>query len=259
MPFWTYCIKYDQFCSFHFLFLNVALRTVKLTPVSNYFGNVTLVISYYTCIYSTHDTMSCTHMTLTYACTGTHAHTHSPAHPCSDGCRGLTRRHVSGFLEQNTAHVAGVRAAELRPLVDSTGQEAGWAHGLTNLSPGHVLLFLGSALEHLLLLASPTLPRSPLHTCAIGTLSSCRGEVRQCLGPSPDREALHKCLLDKATEHRGSRAPSGVAGPPGWTPPAPAPRVSQTPLVVGFIFPTVCSGTMETTAGWGTGCTLGQN
>lgn len=184
-----------------------------------------------------------------------HTHPHTPALMVA---QGLTRRHVSSSLEQNTARVAGVRAAELRPLVDSTGQEAGWAHGLTNLSPGRALLFLGSALEHLLFLASPTLPRSPLRTFATGTLSSYRGEVRQCLGPSPAREALHKWLLDKATEHRGSRAPSGVAGPPGWTPPAPAPRVSQTPLVIGFIFPTVCSGTMETTAGWGTGCTLGQ-
>ena len=180
-----------------------------------------------------------------------HTNPHTPALMVA---RGLTRPHrqavVSGSLEQNMARMAGARAAELRPLVDSTGQEVGWAHGLPNLSLGRAPLFLGSALGHLFLLAPLTPPRSPLRTFAPGTLSSCWGEAAW--------EALHKCLLDKATEHRGSPAPSGVAGLPGRTPPAPAPRVSQSPLVVRFVFPPVCSGTVETTAGRVTGCALGR-
>lgn len=113
-----------------------------------------------------------------------------------------------------------------------------------NLSPGPAL-FLGSAPEHCLLLASLTLHRSPLCNFAPGMLSSCGGEAGRCLGPSPARAALHKCLLDEGTGHRGSPAPSGVAGLPGGTPPAPALRVSQTPLVVRLIFLAVCSGTVE--------------
>lgn len=120
-----------------------------------------------------------------------------------------------------------------------------------NLSLGPALLFLGLAPEHRLLLASPTLHRSPLRNFAPDMLSSCGGEAGRYLGPSPARAALHKRLLDEGTGHRGSPAPSGVAGPPGRTPLAPAPRVSQTPLVVGLVFPAVCSGTVETIAGRG--------
>lgn len=60
-----------------------------------------------------------------------HTHPHTPALMVA---RGLMRRRgqaiVYSFLEQNTACVAGVRAVELRLLIDSTGQEVGWAHRL---------------------------------------------------------------------------------------------------------------------------------
>ena len=178
----------------------------------------------------------------------TRAHTH-PHTPALMVARGLTWRHgqavVYSSLEQNTARVAGVRAVELRLLMDSTGQEVGWAHRLVTCR--QVLLFSSWDQPRNTVSSWPPRPctLSPLRNFAPGMLSSCGGEAGWCLGPSPARAALHKCLLDEGTGHRGSPAPSGVAGLPGRTPPAPAPRVSQTPLVVGLIFPAVFSGTVE--------------
>lgn len=76
--------------------------------------------------------------TQAHMCTHTHAHA-----PALMAARGLTWQHgkamVYGSLEQNMARMAGVRATELWLLMDSTGQEVGWAHRLVTCH--RVLLF----------------------------------------------------------------------------------------------------------------------